>query len=369
MPSPLSGARTWTSCGNSTEWLFHALTYVMMHGFTPRALTVEETIKKPCKGTMQVLVFESGCSGHRMRFTRLVAQAATALATRVVVALPNNARSLMEFKEEEEALRQCAQVDDWFEPPRVAGLFRAMRLIPLLQESIRRAQADWVYIPYADGLTQALGLTRGVPRFRMPAGTTIEALHLRGTAAYPQPDWRAHLKAEWSSRLTRRGPWTILHWLDPLSFAHAYRSDSNLVNRIRLMPDPALPGPRIDRSDARVELRVPRRGRYIGCVGKMDRRKGIDLLLGAFLHANLSDRRPLITRRPSGRQHKTIAAKRICGPCAETAHRRHRSFRFHSPVEAEPRGNGCCVYAISESHRIIKYRDPCRSRRATCSWL
>jgi len=75
--------------------------------------------------------------------------------------------------------------------------------------------------------------------------------------------------------------------MDPIVVRALQRRAPGLWRRTRLIPDPVECFDPPARAEARRRLGIPEDGRYIGCVGYMDRRKGIDRLIRAFLAARL----------------------------------------------------------------------------------
>jgi glycosyltransferase involved in cell wall biosynthesis len=144
-------------------------------------------------------------------------------------------------------------------------------------------------VPYADGLTQGLGLRRLWLGGNLPGGVTSEALLMRGSYAYARTNWKQRVSAAFSLTTTGFSPWSRIHILDPIPYEMIQRRGGSLARRAQLIPDP-VPQPRVtDRTEARRMLGIPEDGRYLGCVGVLDERKGIDNLIRAFAAAKLSE--------------------------------------------------------------------------------
>jgi len=167
-----------------------------------------------------------------------------------------------------------------------------------LTSAIEQFRPDHVYVPAADHLTQIMSL-RG-RRAMLANGAEMEALMMRGGFAYPYRGWGQWVQDRLSLFAVERSPWTILHFVDPLPYEMLQQRGASIVGRLRLLPDPVEAHLLSDRGAARHRLGVPETGRYVGSVGLMDERKGIDLLIRAFASIELEpDDRLLLVGRAS----------------------------------------------------------------------
>jgi glycosyltransferase involved in cell wall biosynthesis len=127
----------------------------------------------------------------------------------------------------------------------------------------------------------------------------------RGGFAYPSRSLRrrAFTRASWE--LAARGQWSRMHHLDPLVYEKTRRRNGAFGSAYDLMPDPVERIAWSDRVIARKRLGIPEDGRYIACVGALDRRKGVDLLIRAFARARCAPTDRLLLVGP---QEASIAA-------------------------------------------------------------
>jgi glycosyltransferase involved in cell wall biosynthesis len=235
----------------------------------------------------EVLIYCPLDGGHHLNFARLVAAGFRRLGVRPTLATTEEAERSRELAD--------AQVPILRLPARQAG-GRTEILWHQLEDLRRLAQErPWnrIALPAGDGLLQVLGLAAqaGVRIFRPEL--PIEALVLRGSVAYPASPM-FHLKHRVSLRCLERAPVTVRHHLDPV-FLDWLRVQPPPRTEWRLMPDPVeIPAP-LDRQTARMRLGIPADGIVAGCVGVLDERKGIHLLVDAFGAARLpSDARLLL---------------------------------------------------------------------------
>jgi glycosyltransferase involved in cell wall biosynthesis len=233
---------------------------------------------------MRVLIFEPYHFGHRLHYVRTMLPGLTEIGGRVTLALSSETPARPEYAAHLAPLAGKFDLDAWMTPS------APLKALPgLLRESIRRASADVLLVPTADGLAQWLGATRGLRPRVIPRGVWSEGLLLRGIFAYPQPNFRARMKAIISRAAVARGPWSVLHHLDPLVYDRL-RAGGEPRNRLergmRLMPDPVEPPTGATRAEVLARYGLPDEGaRYIGTVGLMDIRKGAHLLIRAFAAA------------------------------------------------------------------------------------
>jgi glycosyltransferase involved in cell wall biosynthesis len=233
---------------------------------------------------MRVLIFEPYHFGHRLHYVRTMLPGLTEIGGRVTLALSSETPGRPEYAAHLAPLAGQFELDAWMPPS------APLKALPgLLRESIRRTAPDVLLVPTADGLAQWLGATRGLRRRVIPREVWSEGLLLRGIFAYPQPNFRARLKALASRAAVARGPWSVLHHLDPLVYDRL-RAGGEPRNRLeramRLMPDPVEPPTGATRAEVLARYGLPDDGaRYIGTVGLMDIRKGAHLLARAFAAA------------------------------------------------------------------------------------
>lgn len=165
-------------------------------------------------------------------------------------------------------------------------------------------KADHILMPYADGTIQTVGLRRLTGRFSLPKGVEIEGLMMRGSFAYEQPGGlKAALRTRAWLTLTAAAPFRVVHHMDPIVVRALEARAPALARRVRLIPDPVEPFDPPPHAEARRRLGIPEDGRVIGCVGYQDRRKGIDLLIRAFLAADLAPTDRLLL---AGKQEQPI---------------------------------------------------------------
>ena len=147
-------------------------------------------------------------------------------------------------------------------------------------ETIADVRPDWVYVPYADRITQAAAIESLLHGGGRLARTPIEAQLMRGKYGYPLRSPRERISAAAIRWLTLRNPWRVTHLLDPWILRGL--GDAAPADGFRLIPEPVEERTAIDRDEARRRLAIPTGGRYVAMVGTLEPRKGIEELLAAF---------------------------------------------------------------------------------------
>lgn len=244
---------------------------------------------------MRTLVFEPDHTGHRFAYVGALLPSLLELGCEITLVTTEAARGTPEFSEHIGPFEARMAVDF---RPRIElhqPLATARAKIGMFKDALKRHQPEHVYCPSADGLTQLLG---AVPWRSVPAGIQTEACMHRGSFAYPAEGAKrqAILKANlWT---VDHSPWTIIHHVDVLSYEWIMRRGGKLARKSRLLADPVEAPPPMPHAQARRALGIPEDGRYVGCAGVLDSRKGIDLLVSAFADYKFpSDVRMLLAGR------------------------------------------------------------------------
>jgi glycosyltransferase involved in cell wall biosynthesis len=242
------------------------------------------------------LVFEPDATGHRLQHVRHLTDALLSIGCRVLWALQTNGRERPEFKVHLQSLEPHVECHLRLAPRQNQDLRTPRLRVRELIDTIGDLRPDWVYVPYADRITQAAaieGLLHGGGRL---ARTPIEAQLMRGKYGYPLRSARERLSAAAIRWLTLRNPWRVTHLLDPWILRGL--GDSAPADRFRLIPEPVEVRSPIDRDEARRRLAIPEGGRYVAMVGALEPRKGIEELLAAFERSTLpADDRVLLVGR------------------------------------------------------------------------
>ena len=237
---------------------------------------------------MHVLIVEPDLAGHHAPYLAHMIEALAELGVQTTVAVPTDTYDRVEYRVHLHSVRDEADFQCVVEAGARGSAGAAYATAAAIRSAVRRFKPDHLLVPYIDGVTQVATLLGATGYPIIPRGLFSEGLLFRGGFAYGGLSTRARLQHSVSRRLLSLSPWSVIHFLDPLPFDDVCSRDGRLAARVRLLPDPVEPAPRVSRAEARRALGLAEDGRYIVLAGGIDRRKGADLLLHAFLRARLS---------------------------------------------------------------------------------
>lgn len=237
------------------------------------------------------MIFQPECGGHRLHHVKLLLQALAALTPDVHVVLGRDAPGSKEYRTHLSGLDGAATYHAVVDPDAIRGrgvVGGSRAALRALRQAVDRVRPDHVYVPTGDGLAQVAGAARLVGRRYVPRGVEVETLLFRGRVGYPSAGLRNRL-IDWATlRATQLTPWDRIFFGDAVRYqAVVGRSGRSVAARMRLTPDPVEEVPDMGRAEARRVLGLPSDGRYVACMGRIDTRKGCDLLVKAFAAADL----------------------------------------------------------------------------------
>jgi hypothetical protein len=237
---------------------------------------------------VHIAIFEPRPEGHHYTYIKRLLPAVADLGQQVTLVTSPEGVASPEYHAEIQSLEHLCAVDTSISLNRSGhkvgnfwGLATDLRRIAV------DLAADHVLVPYADGMIQMVGFGSITGRFSRLPGVEFEGLMMRGSFAYQRPTLREAVRARTWLALTAAAPFRVVHHTDPIVVGALKRRAPGLSRRTRLIPDPVERFDPIARDEARRRLGIREDGRYIGCVGIMDRRKGIDRLIRAFVAARL----------------------------------------------------------------------------------
>ncbi|MGH9879730.1 MAG: hypothetical protein ACRD5H_19040, partial [Nitrososphaerales archaeon] len=212
----------------------------------------------------------------------------TQITDEVIVVTDVKASASEEFTVHLAPIKSCVKLEYSYKSTNGNALRIAFNKAQALYDAISRHRPHHVYVPYADGVTQVLGLCRLVKNNILTKGEIeIEGLLMGGRFAYPREHWYDLFFNQARITATELSPFHIIHHLDPIPFEALKKRGGKLAKISRLVPEPVEPIIPIASAEARRILGIPVDGRYIGCVGVLEGYKGIDRILRAFAEAKL----------------------------------------------------------------------------------
>jgi glycosyltransferase involved in cell wall biosynthesis len=242
---------------------------------------------------MRIMIFETNYEGHRLQYVRSIIEALRELPISSILLITcKKVIDSREFGVHLADVRDEIDVDASIEVSRGSSYRASLARFFALNKAIKRHRPDHVYVPYADGLMQVSGIAN---MFRLcwdQQQTIAEGLLMRGRFAYHFESGFGRMK-DWASLIPLSfAPFDAIHQLDPIAFKFAQNYNQSLARRCRLIPEAVEPMHPISSAAAREILGIAVEGRYLGCLGWLDARKGVDLLIRSFALAPLlaSDR-------------------------------------------------------------------------------
>jgi glycosyltransferase involved in cell wall biosynthesis len=249
---------------------------------------------------MRVLIFDATRGGgHTFNYHRLLLPALASLSNDVTVVASEDVLALPSTQLHLQSLPASIRWEG--SVPTAAGSQVNQQLVArrALKAALRNHRPDHLYVPTADSLSQVLGCTALFDRREFHPGLESEAVVHRCGFAYPALSRSKQLLYQIGYWAHSRAPWTRLHNVDLIAYEWIQRQGGELARRNRFLPDPIEDWPEVDRHEARRRLGLADDGPWLGCVGAIDLRKGMDLLLAAFKAAAL----PTSARLLLGGQH------------------------------------------------------------------
>lgn len=244
-----------------------------------------------------MLIYEPSSGGHRVRFVRLIVEALRRQSRdALLVTAPSQSEV---FASEFDTFNLSPRIESSAPERSGSTLLNAAAQRGELLRTINRHRPDRVYLPFGDGVLQALGVAPAV-RCQSKPLPPLEAIVFQVAGAYPESHpsrcRTLYRKISWTA-LTRSWA-TVLHALDPAIVRHGREYDANSATRWRLLPDPIPPPPVLSSEEARGMLGVDGVGPLIGLAGGIDLRKGADQLLRAFASSALDHEATLVLAGP-----------------------------------------------------------------------
>jgi glycosyltransferase involved in cell wall biosynthesis len=241
--------------------------------------------------TRTVTIYEVDYSGHRMNYVALIGEAFYNTGWNVVVATTTDAINSVEYKE---LLGPYADRFKIVTVPRIPAsrsiLSDMVRRSLALLRFTRTRKMDLLFIPVLDPVFYVFGLLfsdRLLGSQRLPS---IRGILFRGNYAYKEVERTMLLRAKQklAELVISKGPYTRVLCPDEIvynNFRNRFKSGpGDVQNRFVLCPDPVETSYDGDRTNSfRKAYGIPRDAKVLAGFGNIDVRKGMDLLIDAFL--------------------------------------------------------------------------------------
>ncbi|MBX3380687.1 MAG: glycosyltransferase [Phycisphaeraceae bacterium] len=240
---------------------------------------------------MHVVIFEPCPRGHRFTYVKHIINALAPLPVKITLATGPGASECETYTEQLAPLTSRFSTAESYPEVDPTGRFGfAWNTAASLARAAADLRPDHLISPCCDGALEMLGAQRLTRRAPALAGTELEAMLM--TASWVYLD--RHSPRRWARRrawaaLVGSSPVRTLHVIDPILQRSFRALTPGIASRTVLSPDPVEAVPQVSKAEARRRLGIDEGGRLIACVGRLDERKGVDILIRAFRAASLRD--------------------------------------------------------------------------------
>jgi glycosyltransferase involved in cell wall biosynthesis len=231
---------------------------------------------------MRVLIYENCHLGHHYLYVQHMLPALIETGAEVVVSISAEGRKSEEFRDRLLPFVNQVEFDcQALNANPAAPLSERMGVFRSFADAVKRTRADYTLVPTADALTMAMALSRvtslGLSRTRFPGEACLHMGLGRVGGGL-----KLHLRDAVKALTIALSRWDVVHIVNVLFYESLQGLPERIRRRIRLLPDPIAPNPRLPKDESRRRLGLPTDGRYVGIVGSLDPRKAIPELLLAF---------------------------------------------------------------------------------------
>ena len=224
---------------------------------------------------MRLLFFEPNFTGHHLPYLARMLPGFLNLNIRVALSTTQQALDSVEFsktlkwaEDELECLPLCKPLSQKL-------IANARQRYSQLTHSVKSWEPDHIAVLYGDGLWQFWAMSPGWFRFQIGKRPTIETWLFRGGFSYPDANsFPNKFKRFLFRRLVNSGVLAKIHCDDELLFDYANEINQSKKTEIALTPNPVLVRESVPSERNSVKT--------ISCIGMIDQRKGVHLLLNAF---------------------------------------------------------------------------------------
>jgi len=247
---------------------------------------------------MHVVIAEAQFIGHYYTYVRRVLEAVRGLDCRVSLLVSPEGLKSKEFATNLAPALQGENVSDCLRMPRMGMLRGTMDMIRVVRDAVKSTRADHLLVPSADNVAQAVGLAS--LGFYRPFPSRVQAEGLMTKLSFVYPGAERTIPHQLIMAGLRRSPWTRLHTIDLLAYQWLRNNAPKLAEQFSLIPDPVEEFAQLTKQEARRKLGLPEDGRCLVCPGILIYRKGVGLLLEAFLAAKTRPTDRILLAGPVG---------------------------------------------------------------------
>ena len=233
----------------------------------------------------RTLLFESSLAGHGFDFVRLQVPAFLEFGPVTLCTLPESLGNPVFTAFAEQYRSRGFTVDASVRKHFPSGWRNLWHGYRNLVRAVKKHKPDLIFITSGSNFVKAFSIFKAHWLAVRPVGCRVELIVFTVSGAYPAESVKRRMKNRFESALLASSPVDRIHVSDVLAFYYLAGIQSIRPGMINLCPDPVEMFSESSAGDVSIHrnrLGLPINGRMIGCVGVMDERKGIPLLLDAF---------------------------------------------------------------------------------------
>lgn len=232
---------------------------------------------------MRVLLYEPFYGGHHFQYLHYLLISLIDKTDEVILAMTEESQKTPAFSALITPFSNRINIISI--PPKLTkGITGWIEIYRNLHHTVRQIQPDYLLIPTADFLISRVALLKRDSLLK--AIPTEVGIH-KGLGRYSVGFHQYVTEVLYRQKMLAYSPWSTIHVVNAAFYERLKSQHNTLSQRVKLLPDPVPPNPRVDQSESRIRLGIPQNGRYIGFFGVLDQRRTIDKLLAAVQASTL----------------------------------------------------------------------------------
>jgi glycosyltransferase involved in cell wall biosynthesis len=223
---------------------------------------------------MKILIFEPEYIGHYLQYVSYIIDAYHSQRHKIILATTKEAILSEQYKEFLFSKKEKFGVIKFSKlfsrkNKHLNRLFYSL----VLKKLAKKIKPDLIFIPFLDSIFFSYSLF-GSKKIK------TEGILFRGEYIYPPFTLKKKIKQILTTLIINHGPFPRILCLDELNYNYLIKKQKKDI--LDLCPDP-VENFKIDKKIARKKLNLTLNAKILGCVGSIDKRKGIDLLIKAII--------------------------------------------------------------------------------------
>lgn len=231
---------------------------------------------------MKAFIYDIGTAGHLLNYVFLISKALKDHGVEVFLVTEENTICSNSYHVHYEGKSKPFQIIITKSRDSIKNLFlrRLIRMLDL-KDVITRLNPDYVYIPYFDSYLKLYSI---MP-FILPKTKLNVILFNLQFVFMNKGSVRSFLLEKLFMQMVNNSSINRIYLTDDMTYEYIRRKTNALAfeRKIRKVHDPVSWNQSVDRGNFRCKYGIPLNAKVLGSVGIQDRRKGVDILIKAFL--------------------------------------------------------------------------------------